>query len=232
LGSQYIPPADEIEEQIAAIWREVLHLKQVGTQDDFFELGGHSLLIAQVISRMRESFKMELPASSLFDAPTIAALADGVRQDDGAGSTTPSLRSNSQAGMSIPPLSFAQRRLWFIDRLEPGSHAYNVPSAVQLEGTLNLDALQRSLNKIAQRHESLRTTIWFENGNLAQVITPEQPIKLPLVDLRKMPMPGRADSGEKVVDDEARRPFDLERGPVVAVYPLCGWMSGSISCWW
>lgn len=214
LGSQYIPPANEAEEKIAAIWREVLNLKEVGTRDDFFGLGGHSLLVAQVISRIREVFEMELPASSLFDAPTVAELADGLAKGRWGHErfAAPPIKPTERNGN--PPLSFAQRRLWFIDRLEPGSHAYNVPTAIQLQGSLNLDALQQSLDQIAFRHESLRTTICFADGNLSQVVAPDQQVKLALLDLRDMPVSTRQAQARKAVDDEAMRPFDLERGPL------------------
>ncbi|MDB6019360.1 MAG: hypothetical protein JWR19_3849 [Pedosphaera sp.] len=216
LEEEFVAPANPIEEQIGAIWREVLNLKLIGVRDDFFELGGHSLLIAQVISRVRETCKVELPFSSLFDAPTIAALAEGIM----AGRWSQDLPSPVPPLQPVPrtaglPLSFVQRRLWFIDRLEPGGHAYHVPFTIQLRGLLNFDALQRSLNEIVHRHEILRTTISFEDGNPAQVISTDHAVRITQVDLRKLPEINRAAEAQKIITEEVRRPFDLARGPLL-----------------
>jgi amino acid adenylation domain-containing protein/HAD superfamily phosphatase (TIGR01681 family) len=215
LEEQYVAPRNPIEESIAAIWCEVLNLKRAGVRDNFFELGGHSLLVAQVVSRIREKFKIELPFFSLFDAPTVEALVEGIetgRWNEGQ-KAVPPIKALARNGN--PPLSFAQTRLWFIDRLEPGSHAYNVPMAVRLKGPLKLMALQHSLNRIVRRHETLRTTIAFADGNLTQVIAPELKVSLRLVNLRGMPETDREDQTRKVIEEESQRPFDLERGPLL-----------------
>jgi amino acid adenylation domain-containing protein/FkbH-like protein len=215
LGEEYVAPRNSNEERLAAIWCEVLNLKKVGVNDNFFELGGHSLLAAQVISRIRSEFKVELPLSGLFDAPTIASLAQGME----AGTWSQESRSlppiQPERGKANPPLSSSQRRLWFIDRLEPGTHAYNVPLAVRLEGTLDIGALEKSLNKIVERHEALRTTISFVNGSLTQVIAPQQKVTLAVIDLRKLDEADRAAHAKMVIDEEAQKPFDLERGPLI-----------------
>jgi amino acid adenylation domain-containing protein/FkbH-like protein len=215
LAEQYLAPTSLMEERLAGIWREVLDLKQIGVQDNFFELGGHSLIIAQVISRVREALELELPSSSLFEAPTITALAEGIQSGRwGPGQVVaPPLQPVPRKGN--PPLSFAQRLLWFIDRLEPDSHAYHVPVALRLEGSLNVNALQRSLNQIAHRHEILRTTIGFEDSDPVQVISADENVALRRVDLRGLAEARREKEARMMVNEEARRPFDLASGPLL-----------------
>ncbi|EEF60978.1 amino acid adenylation domain protein [Pedosphaera parvula Ellin514] len=215
LGAEYVAPGNATEERIAAIWSEVLNLKKIGVRDNFFELGGHSLLVAQVVSRIRQTFKVELPLSSLFDAPSIASLAAGIEAGtwNQGGMAAPPIKPTEKK--TNAPLSFSQRRLWFIDRLEPGSHAYNVPLAIRLEGTLNVAALEQSLNKIIERHEALRTTISFVDGSLAQVTTPHLKLALAITDLRKLDEADRDAHAKMVIEEDARKPFDLERGPLI-----------------
>ncbi|MDB6124520.1 MAG: hypothetical protein JWQ71_3513 [Pedosphaera sp.] len=215
LDAQYVAPRNATEEKIAAIWCEVLNLKQTGVHDNFFELGGHSLLVAQVVSRIRETFKIELPLFSLFDAPTVATFAEGITSGRWSQDQPVVPPIKSLARKDNPPLSFAQRRLWFIDRLEPGSHAYNVPTALRLKGTLNVEALQASLNRIVSRHEALRTTISFVDENLTQIVSHDQQVKLTIIDLRKVAETDREAQARKLMDQEAQGAFDLERGPLL-----------------
>ncbi|HWF18044.1 MAG TPA: amino acid adenylation domain-containing protein, partial [Verrucomicrobiae bacterium] len=215
LGGEFVAAANETEARLAGIWSEVLNVKEVGTQDNFFDLGGNSLSAAQVISRVREAFKVELPVSCLFEAPTIASLAEGIstrRWSEGRPAVPPLKRAPRSGN---PPLSFTQGRLWFIDRLEPGSHAYNVPMAIRLQGGLDLKVLQNSLDKIVSRHESLRTSVSFANGNLAQVISPDAHLKISVVNCETFPPSERAAQAKKAVEKQARQPFNLERGPLV-----------------
>jgi aspartate racemase len=214
LEEQFVAPANDAEERVATIWREVLNLKEVGTQDNFFDLGGNSLMVGQVISRVREAFQIELPAQALFDAPTIAALSKGMAAGNWGQERPGAPPIKRQEQDLHPPLSFAQRRLWFIDRLEPGSPAYNVPMAIHLEGHVNAAALQTSLKRIAQRHDSLRTAISFNGGNLSQAISAEAEIKMTRVDLNSWPAAERMERARKLVDDDARRPFNLEARPL------------------
>ncbi len=215
LDESFVAPRNETEEKLAAIWREVLGLKQVGVHDDFFALGGHSLVIARVISRARDALKVELAAASLFERPTIAGLAEGIA----AGlwgreklQIAPALEKRERG--SEAPLSFAQRRLWFIDRLEPGSDAYHVPMAIRLRGKLNVVALERSLAEIARRHEVLRARIAVTDGNPVQVIAADAGVVLTRADVQPVEQSGRESEARRIVDEEAQRPFDLELGPL------------------
>jgi len=113
------------------------------------------------------------------------------------------------------PMSFAQQRLWFLDQLEPGSAAYNIPAAIHLTGPLNMAALEQSLNEIVQRHEVLRTTFAIVEGQPVQVIAPTLTLTLPVVDPSNLPETEREAEARRLATEEARRPFDLARGPLL-----------------
>ena len=154
----YVAPQTPVEAMLAGIWSAVLAVERIGLDDDFFTLGGHSLLATQVISRVRETFGVELPLRSLFETPTVAGLALGIEAAlAGSGrATPPPSRAIERSGPL--PLSFAQERLWFFDQLDPGSAAYNIPVAVRLSGALDSAVLAASLAEIVRRHETLRTS--------------------------------------------------------------------------
>ncbi|NTX06686.1 non-ribosomal peptide synthetase, partial [Myxococcus sp. CA040A] len=205
-------PRSPLEAQLATIWAEVLHRDTVGRHDNFFELGGHSLMATQVVSRIRAALGVELPLARLFSAPTVAELAAKL------GSAT---KVKAPALTRVPrtddlPLSFAQQRLWFIDQLEPGSTLYNSPLPLRLEGTLDERALRQTFDELVRRHESLRTTFRSEAGQPVQKISPATVVPMQKVDLSDMdPEDLRTAEANRLVNEEARRPFDLARGPLL-----------------
>ncbi|HEX7239644.1 MAG TPA: amino acid adenylation domain-containing protein, partial [Longimicrobiaceae bacterium] len=213
-GAEYVAPRTPAEEVLAGIWAEVLHLERVGAEESFFELGGHSLLATQVVSRVRQAFGVEVPLRALFEAQTIAALAGRIeaQRSAGAGVAPPMERVSREGPL---PLSFAQQRLWVLDRLEPGSAAYNMPSALRLHGPLHTPALRAGIAELVRRHEALRTVFAEQGGTPVQVIHPAAPLPLPLIDLRALPDAAREQHAERLASVEARRPFDLARGPLL-----------------
>ncbi|HKI01749.1 MAG TPA: amino acid adenylation domain-containing protein [Thermoanaerobaculia bacterium] len=208
------PPLDPVEELLAGIWAEVLRRESVGRDDDFFAVGGHSLLATQVVSRVREAFGVELPLQSLFEAPTVAALAAEVKaaRREGRAPQAPPVRPVPRGGDL--PLSFAQQRLWFLDRYEPGSAAYNIAAGVRLSGELRPDVLERAAAEVVRRHEALRTTFTAVGGLPVQVIAAGPGLALPLADLRALPPARRQAEARRLAAAEARRPFDLAAGPL------------------
>lgn len=216
-SAEFVAPRDAIEARLAEIWCEVLRVKEVSVHDNFFELGGHSLMAIQIISRIREAFKVELPLFSLFDAPTIAMLASGLNSGEWTQQQLPVPPLERVPREDRLPVSFVQERLWFIDQLEPGSCAYNVPIAVRLTGHLDLPTLQRALDEIVTRHEALRTTFRLEDGALSQLVAPSQPLALKVIDLRELPLEERDARAQTLANAEAQQPFDLVKGPLVRV---------------
>jgi amino acid adenylation domain-containing protein/non-ribosomal peptide synthase protein (TIGR01720 family) len=147
-------PLKGVESELAELWQDLLGVKQVGRQDNFFELGGHSLLGIQLVAQIRRDLKLEFPLRALFEAPVLASLAHylDTRAERAAMPVLLPCREGEFA-----PQSFAQQRLWFLAQLEPESTAYNLPCVLSLSGALQIDALQRSFDALAARHESLRT---------------------------------------------------------------------------
>ncbi|HVR96505.1 MAG TPA: amino acid adenylation domain-containing protein, partial [Thermoanaerobaculia bacterium] len=217
-GDGYVAPSDLTEELLAAIWSEVLGLARIGVRDDFFALGGHSLLATQVVSRIRTVFGVEMPLRRIFEARTLAELARVVRESHGGVQAPPIAPAPRHAGDSDLPLSFAQQRLWFLDQLEPGNPAYNIPLGVRLTGELSPGLLERVFAEVVRRHEALRTTFVSRGGWPVQVIavpgvtgleTLRKP-ELPVVDLSQLP-----ERAFELAREEAWRPFDLQRGPLL-----------------
>ncbi|HWS88833.1 MAG TPA: amino acid adenylation domain-containing protein, partial [Pyrinomonadaceae bacterium] len=214
-GREYEAPRTGTEEALAGMWAEVLGVGRVGVADDFFELGGHSLLATQLMSRVRETFGVEVPLRELFERPTLGALAQAVEEavQRGAGVSTPPIVPVSRDGAL--PVSFAQQRLWFIDQLDPHSSQYNSPAALRLTGSLDMGALRRTLSEVVRRHESLRTTFASVDGQPVQLVHRPRPFPLPVVDLRALPAAERRSVSGKLAAEDARRPFDLSAGPLL-----------------
>ena len=189
---------------------------RVGAKDHFLELGGHSLLATQVVSRLRSALKLELPLNAFFETPTLEALAsrvDAARDSGSALSVIPPL-------LPVPrterlPLSFAQQRLWVLDRFEPGSTAYTILAALRLQGPLNTRALARAVQALMRRHEGLRTTFIEDDQGPTQAILPDVEPALGLVDLRGLPEAEREREALTLAAEEAERPFDLTRAPLL-----------------
>ncbi|GLQ89075.1 non-ribosomal peptide synthetase [Dyella flagellata] len=147
-------PRNAQESALAALFAEVLGLERVGIDENFFDLGGHSLLATRLVSRIRTVLQLELPIRALFEAPTVLALS---RRLHGRGVLRQALQPKARPARI--PLSYAQRRLWFIHRFEGPSATYNIPLALRLRGPLDVDALRQAVADLLARHESLRTMI-------------------------------------------------------------------------
>ena len=204
-----------VEELVAGIWSRVLGVPDVAPHESFFELGGHSLLANRMIARVRAVLGVELPMRAVFEEPTLsgfAALAERARRGDAEGAGVPPLVRVPRSGPL--PSAFAQQRLWFLDQLEPGSFAYNLAGAVRLEGSLDVAGMAGALSGIVRRHESLRTVFKEEHGEPLQVIGEPAPLPLPVIDLSGLTAEARGEVARREAGAEARRPYDLARGPL------------------
>nr|AZF85940.1 non-ribosomal peptide synthase [Catenulispora sp.] len=199
----YQAPSTPQEQDLARIWADVLGVERVGVLDDFFLLGGHSLSAMRLAGRMQAELGLDVPLRTLFEAPTIAALTARLGSAAGTATGRTPVRADRPERL---PLSFAQRRLWFLDQLTPGSAEYVMPFACRLRGPLDLPALAAAFSALAARHEVLRTRfVVGADGEPYQVI--DEPRLLPVGRCAAEELPARA------VD-----PFDLATGPVVRVW--------------
>ncbi|HSF41145.1 MAG TPA: amino acid adenylation domain-containing protein [Thermoanaerobaculia bacterium] len=200
---------------LLSIWCDVLGTPRLGQRDNFFDFGGHSLLGAQVIARVRETFGVDLGLRALFEQPTVAEMAALIDREMRAGRQTTAPPLAAVPRDEALPLSFAQQRLWFMERLRPGLATYNLAGGLRLEGTLAVNALAASLDWLVGRHESLRTRFPETGTGPAQMIAPGLPVSLPWVDLSALPDPWRRAEEQRLAREEARRPLDLARGPLL-----------------
>jgi aspartate racemase len=214
-GLMYVAPRTPSEEIVAGIWARVLRVDRVSVHDNFFELGGHSLLATKVMTQVQEALQQDIPLRVLFEKPTVSELVEHIELElcEKQGANVPRL-------VRLPrdrriPLSFAQQRLWFIDQLQPGNALYNIPAAVRLRGPLDVSALERSISEIMRRHEVLRTAFVETEGQPAQVISPVHPFLMRVIDLSSLDESARQATAQRLATEEARRPFDLARGPLV-----------------
>ncbi len=207
-----VAPRTPWEELVAGIWGEVLGLAPVGVEASFFDLGGHSLLATRVVSRVRQACGVELPLRALFESPTVESLARRIAAElAGARPAAPPIRPLPPD--VVPPLSFAQERMWFLHRLDPADSSYHMPLGAHLRGRLDLPILRAAMGEIARRHETLRTTFGGAAGRPAPAVAPQRPQRLPVVDLSGLPAAARARLAGQLATAEARRPFDLAAGP-------------------
>lgn len=201
-------PRTITEEQLVRICCEVLKLEAVGVEENFFELGGHSLLATQVISRIRETLKVEIAIADLFTSPTIAELAKQIDQASSKNAIIPILPVPRQ---EKTPLSLTQQRLWFLYQLEPESSAYNIPLALEIKGVLQINALKRAIAEIVSRHEILRTNFELIDNTPVQIISPTREIPLEVIDLSSLSVSESAAELENLMEIEIHRPFELSQ---------------------
>ncbi|MET8505486.1 amino acid adenylation domain-containing protein [Streptomyces sp. NPDC004787] len=232
----FTAPRTETERIVADIWCEVLGFDQVSVHDDFYQLGGHSLHAFQIVSRVAKRLDVEVTVRDIFNAPTVARLTDVLTNGDGglavplvprpAGSRHGADDADGTNGTGATggtdaslPLSFAQRRLWFLDQLEPGSAEYVIPFGFRVAGALDLAALETAFSGLVARHEILRTRfVADEQGEPFQVVDAPRPVRVELTDLSD---PSDAAAPEirarEVLDAKASEPFDLAHGPLLRV---------------
>ena len=214
-SGEYIAPRTPTEEIVASVYAQILSVEQVGIHDNFFHLGGHSLLATQAISRLQQAFGVSIPLRLLFESPVVEDLsrriADLLQEEAGVkmGSIVPIDRDQPI------PLSYAQQRLWFLDQLIPNSALYNIPITMRIEGELDIEAWEKSLQAIIARHESLRTTFTEVDGEGIQVIHPQLDWKLNVVDLQSLAEAQQKTEVQRLVKEDANQPFDLTKGPLM-----------------
>ncbi|RYZ33434.1 MAG: hypothetical protein EOO71_41990, partial [Myxococcaceae bacterium] len=210
-------PRGDVEERVAALWRERLGLDFVGREENFLEIGGNSLTAAQLLNQVRDTFGVQLPLAALFEAPTVAGIAQRLE---------PLLRQAPQAQVSVElplvplprtrelALSFVQERVWRLEQHLPGLSAYNIPFVLRLDGVVEADVLERGIQEIVHRHEALRTTYDVVDGRPVQRFHAHVRIPLVRVELQG-PLEAREAEALRLAREDAAAPFDLVKGPVM-----------------
>ncbi len=211
----YLAPRTPEESRLVAIWAEVLRLARVGVNDDFFELGGDSLKLAQVATRIRMHFGVDIPLRAMFEQRTIAALVPVVLAADRTDLRETEIPLSAVTRGNDIPLSFAQERVWFLHQWNPDNLAYNFQASVALDGKLDVAALERTLGEILRRHESYRSTFPTVDGRPLQRVHPAVPYVLPLVDFSTQPEAEREAAAGIWCEREFQLRFDLARLPLV-----------------
>ncbi|MFD6884854.1 condensation domain-containing protein, partial [Rhodococcus sp. NPDC060084] len=187
---EFRAPQTAVEQVVASVFSEVLGVERVGLDDDFFALGGNSLIATQVVARLGAALGTRVPVRVLFEAATVGELAGRVEQVSGGGAGVPLVARVRPAQV---PLSLAQQRMWFLNRLDPGSAVDNIPVAIRLSGSLDVDALQAAVSDVVARHESLRTVYPEIDGIGFQKILPvsDSIVEVRVEDVSVEDVPGR-----------------------------------------
>ncbi len=205
-----VAPRTPTEHVLAELWQDILGVASVSVHDDFFAIGGHSLLATQMLSRIRRRLNVSLPLRTLFEGGTLEQLALAVEQQAQVPDDHPIVPVPRNQTLA---LSYSQQRLWFLDRFEGPNAAYNMTSVVRLRGALDIGALQQALQRVLERHESLRTSFHLKGDQPCQVINPA-----PMLNLT--PINVQAHALQSLIDQHAAQPFDLQHAPMLRAHLL------------
>ncbi|NWE20317.1 non-ribosomal peptide synthetase [Pseudomonas sp. P7548] len=212
---EHIEPETPLQQQIAAIWREVLGAPRIGLRDDFFALGGHSLLATQIISRTRQACDVELPLRTLFEASELGAFAEQVGQIQASGQRNQQTAIAKVDRRQPVALSYSQQRMWFLWQMEPDSPAYNVGGMARLRGVLDVGRFEAALQALIMRHETLRTTFPSVDGVAYQKVSPQTGLRMDWQDFSALNETECQQRLQQLADVEAHTPFNLETGPLL-----------------
>lgn len=208
----YVAPTNPVEVKLAAIWQEVLGLERVGVEDNFFDLGGHSLKAILIVAQIHREFNVQLPIKELFSAPTVRGLSRYIQN----------VQENIYASIECVeereyyPVSSAQRRLYTLQQFDPNDTVYNMPIVLKLRGRVQKDRLEQVFNRLAERHEALRTYFESIEGRLVQKIVNQVHIRIDEIHCTC--------GANRTMDAEIKRqiqefiqPFDLSQAPLIHV---------------
>jgi amino acid adenylation domain-containing protein len=213
----FVGPRTEAEEIVAALWKEALGIGRVDVHDDFFALGGHSLLASQILARLRSDHGIVLSFRSMFEKPTIEMFAPLVEEKLRGPSSRPTSAAKIPRRQSKEPAraSLLQERLYLLEEMDPAQQVvHNLPAAWRLKGPLDPSILNRALDAVAERHETLRTTVVMRQGVLVQIVSESFHVPLDLVDVSDRPAEEREAAMEALFQERSKVEFDLAVGPL------------------
>ncbi|TKI40370.1 amino acid adenylation domain-containing protein, partial [Bacillus cereus] len=217
----YIAPRNRVEQKMVEIWSEVLGIDSsaIGINDNFFELGGHSLLATKITSRLGVDFSILVQIRDIFEYPTIKHFSKRLTFLLGkTGEIDAFTPLQSVKREQYEPLSFAQQRLWIMDKIVTNSALYNVPIAWRLKGKWNIEMLKKGYNAIIHRHEILRTVFHEVDGKPVQIVQQDITVPLSVIDLRYLSPEDKTSKIENISKIEAKKPFDLSQGPLLRTH--------------
>lgn len=218
VSADYVAPKTETEKELVQIWYEVLKIENIGITDNFFELGGNSLVAAMLISRINKKLNILIPLRLLFKKQMIIEIAEEIenRQQQQtmdtsvSAQTIPHLESTSNIYQASP----GQKRLWFLENFEPGNRAYNLPFDYRINGELDELILEKTINKIVERHESLRTVIQSSGGEPFQKVLEYSPFHLKVENLEHLTETEKNSLTAQYSEDNEMHIFNIETGPL------------------
>ena len=214
-GKNLIVPRNSLEAQLSETWKLLLNQENICVTDNFFALGGHSLLATRLVSAIYEWFKVDVPLRQVFSHPTLESQAELISSLEimpDELSIVPVTREQNL------PLSFAQKRLWLLDKINARSSHYNIPLALRITGDLNFSAVDKSFEQILQRHEILRTNIVeIENNKPVQIVREYISSPVEIVNLRHLEEKEKLKQIEALCEAESRQFFNLEQDLMIRV---------------
>ncbi|MCP5064702.1 MAG: amino acid adenylation domain-containing protein, partial [Ignavibacteriae bacterium] len=211
---EFIAPQTPTEEVIANIWMDILDIEVVSRTSNFFELGGHSLLATQLISRLRETFKKEIPFQTVFESKNLKELANRIDNEQ-LDIIDDNLRIEKADRNINLPVSYSQQRLWFLDQLKPDDPSYNIPTAIRLQGDVKPEFIEEALNLIINKHEILRTSFKQVAGKPYQDIADELKISIEVTDVIGNSNDNKIDEIKKIIKQKSLIPFNLSELPLL-----------------
>ena len=213
----FVASRTPLEQVLAGIWAEVLDVERVGVHDDFFALGGDSLQAARALIRLHQVTGVVMAVSGLFEAPTVSEMAaqiEGLTRSGEIAQPAPAIRPMPRDN-GAAPASLAQEHIWKLQRALPDTPFFNILYPLRLRSAVDATALERGINEIVRRHETLRTTFMLVDGRSVQVIAPQLVVPLRLDDLRTLPPRRREAVEHELIQEEVLHCFDLARGPLI-----------------
>jgi amino acid adenylation domain-containing protein len=215
-GGEALPPRNETEEQLRLIWADVLSLEpdKISVAADFFRLGGHSLKAVSLVNAIHNAFRVKIDLSAVFQSPTIEALTELILAKEKPAVTAVDLHIQPQPVKPYYELSYAQRRIWVIQQLNPGSPVFNISTTVFLEDGADEDRVRGVIEALVKRHDSFRTYFKTVGEEVVQVISEEGRVNLETVDLTATPEDEQQDRVGALLEADKRRVFSLDSLPL------------------
>ncbi len=211
-GAEYEAPRNEAEEKLVEIWKEVLAVEKMGINDNFFELGGHSLKATSLLAKIHKQLNVEVPLREIFNTPTIKGISEYIK---GTKENIYAAIDKTEAKEHYE-MSSAQKRIYTLQQFDPESTSYNMPVAVEIEGTLDKERLKEAFKKLVQRHESLRTSFEVAGEEIVQVIHEQPEIEIEYKQLKISKGKGVVDTIEEEIKSFVTA-FNLSKPPLLRV---------------